>query len=120
MFMFTPLFVSAYVLTVADSIPAFDTRKTCQGAEVAAVNPGRTVETCVQKEEAARDQLKKSWSRFPAADKAQCASAGKIGGPPSYIELLTCLEMAGDVKNIRTLPETTGVGDADGSRRKGR
>ena len=45
MSMFTPLFVSAYVLTVPDPIPAFDTKKTCQGTEVAAVNPGRTVET---------------------------------------------------------------------------
>ena len=100
-------------------VPAFDTKETCQETEVAAVIPGRNLETCINSEEATRDQLKKSWSQFPAADRAQCVSASKIGGLPSYVELLTCLEMARDVEQIRaTSPETTGAGGATDTHRQ--
>jgi hypothetical protein len=105
----------------SNGVPTFDAKETCQGTEVAAVFPGRNIETCINSEEATRDQLKKRWSEFPAADKAECVSASKIGGSPSYIELLTCLEMARDVERMRsTSPETTGVGDANDSHRKRR
>ena len=105
----------------SNAVPAFDAKEACQGTEVAAVFPGRNIETCINSEEATRDQLKKRWSEFPAADKAECVSASKIGGSPSYIELLTCLEMARDVERMRsTSPETTGVGDANDSHRKRR
>ena len=37
-------------------------------------------------------------------------SASKIGGLPSYVELITRLEMARDVERMRaTSPETTGA-----------
>jgi hypothetical protein len=53
MLMVVSLFVSSYVLKVADAVPVFDVRKTCQGTE-AAVFPGRNLEACVQSEETAR------------------------------------------------------------------
>ena len=62
---------------------------------------GRNLETCVQSEEAARDQLKKSGGEFSAADKTECVSTVKIGGSPSYAELITCLEMKRDVRKLR-------------------
>jgi hypothetical protein len=101
----------------SNAVPAFDPKRSCEGTEVAAVNPGRNLESCVRAEETARDQLKTSWSEFLVADRAECVSAGKIGGPPSYIELLTCLEIARDVRRVRkTSPETTGAGGANDSR----
>jgi hypothetical protein len=106
-------------------VPAFDTKKSCQEADVAAVVSGRTRETCLQSEEAARNQLTKSWGEFSAADKAECAYTAQIG-TPSYADLLTCLEMRQDVLKLReTSPETTGVettgdGGANSSRRKRR
>jgi hypothetical protein len=103
----------------SNAVPAFDAKEACQGTEVAAVFPGRNLETCINSEEAARDQLKKGWSEFTASDKADCVRASKIGGSPSYVELLTCLEMAQDLERIRaTSRETTGVGDASDFHRK--
>ena len=49
---------------VADAVPAFDVKQTCRGTETAGVYPGRNLESCVQSEEATRDQLKKSWGEF--------------------------------------------------------
>ena len=121
MFAFTAFFVSSYLVMVADAVPAFDVKQTCRGTETAGVYPGRNMESCVQSEEATRDQLKKSWGEFSAADKTECVSAVKIGGFPSYTELITCLEMRRDVRKMRaTSPETTEGNDASSSRRKRR
>ena len=118
---FAALVVSSYLMTVADAVPAFDVKPTCRGTETARLYLGRTMESCVQSEEATRDQLKKSWGEFSAADKTECVSAVKIGGLPSYTELITCLEMRRDVRRMRaTSPETTEGNDASSSHRKRR
>ena len=106
-------------MTVADAVPVFEVKKSCQGTEIAAVFAGRGLETCVLSEEAARDQLKKSWGEFSAVDKTECVSTVKIGGPPSYAELVTCLEMKRDVKKLRATSPEEG-GGASGSRPKRR
>ena len=121
---FAALFVSSYVLTVAtvaDAVPIFDVEKTCQGTEIAAVFAGQNLETCVQIEEAARDQLKKEWGEFSAA-KRDCVATVKIGGPPSYAELVTCLrDLKRNVEKLRaTSPETIEDGGAGGSRSRRR
>ena len=121
MFAFTAFFVSSYLLMVADAVPAFDVKQTCRRSEAAGVYPGRNMESCVQSEETTRDQLKKSWGEFSAADKAECVSAVRIGGIPSYTELITCLEMRRDVRKMRaTSPETTEGNNAASSRHKRR
>jgi hypothetical protein len=55
-------------------------------------------ERCAQDEAAARDQLQPVWNQSSAADKAACLKETNIDGSPSYVELLTCLEMDRDVK----------------------
>ena len=56
------------------------------------------LEKCVEDESVARDQLQPLWIQSSAADKASCVRETSIDGTPSYVELLTCLEMARDVK----------------------
>jgi hypothetical protein len=99
------VFLSLSPALAADGVPALNVKPTCQSTEVAAVNPGQTLDTCLQKEEAARDQLGKSWASFPARDRTECTAAATIG-PPSYVDLLTCLEMRQHVRQPQT--ETTG------------
>jgi hypothetical protein len=106
------LFLSLSPVLAADGVPVLNVKPTCQGAEVAAVNPGQTLDTCLQKEEAARDQLRKSWANFPARDRTECSGAATIG-PPSYVDLLTCLEMREDVR--RPPIETTGSATNSGA-----
>jgi hypothetical protein len=47
----------------------------------------------VDDENRARQQLGSQWSKFSAASKAQCIPLEGIGGDPSYVSLLTCLQM---------------------------
>jgi len=111
------LFLSFSPVLAADGVPVLNVKPTCQGSEVAAVNPGQTLDTCLQKEEAARDQLRKGWANFPARDRTECSGAATIG-PPSYVDLLTCLEMREDVRRPQietTGSETTGSATTSGA-----
>jgi hypothetical protein len=42
----------------------------------------------------ARRQLQGRWPKFPPAMRTNCASQESIGGTPSYVSLLTCLQMS--------------------------
>ena len=117
MFAFAPLLLGSHLLAVADSVPVFDLTKSCQAIE--AVFAGRNSDTCVQSEEAARDQLKKNWGEFSAKDKAQCVATAKIGGIPSYTEVITCLEMNRDLQKLRATSSDKPQGDG-ATRRKRR
>jgi hypothetical protein len=43
----------------------------------------------------------KEWSTFSAEDKRHCTAETRMGGESSYTEMVTCLEMARDVRNLR-------------------
>jgi len=114
MFVFAPLLVGSHLLAVADSFPVFDVKRSCQGPEIEAVFAGRNADTCIQSEEAARDQLKKIWGKFSAKDKVECVGTTKIGGIPSYADLITCLEMRLDVQKLRATSSDKPGGDGAG------
>jgi hypothetical protein len=59
-----------------------------------------TVDSCVNDEKSAREQLLKEWAQFPAADRTNCTQETEHFAP-SYVELLECLEMYRDVKTMR-------------------
>jgi hypothetical protein len=43
----------------------------------------------------------RKWAQYNAAQKSQCAGFAALDRAPSYVELLTCLEMA---KQAQELP----------------
>jgi hypothetical protein len=96
--MFNPvhvfLFASLPFITIADSLPRFDIAAECRSEGGAKA----VLEKCIEDESVARDQLQPLWSQSNAADRAQCVGETSIDGTPSYVELLTCLEMTRDVK----------------------
>jgi hypothetical protein len=80
----------------ADTAPSFDVRSICNHA----IDP--TVETssgCAIDESAARGELVKTWTQYPSRERENCVSS--VTELPSYVELLTCLQMARDVANER-------------------
>jgi len=87
------------VLTVAavDSVPTLDTQPTCAGAD-SDLTGNRNIASCEQSEQQARNTLSAEWQRFPVSDKRNCVAETNIGGFPSYVQVLTCLEMARDAR----------------------
>jgi hypothetical protein len=84
---------------VADTVPRYDVRATCRKAvALASGSEGRNVENCMMSEEAAHKDLEKDWVKAPAAERTQCIGTVAVSGSPSYVELLTCLEMMRDLR----------------------
>jgi hypothetical protein len=76
----------------ADELPAFDISRDWS-EEIGTAGIGG-VKPCKKDEIDAKDQLTKSWSQYDASAKKTCIEESSIGGERSYVELLTCLEMA--------------------------
>lgn len=94
-----------FVAATAD-VPHFDARKGCQAGADTGVDLQPNVDECVSSEMQARSLLVAQWKHFSAADKASCVGETSMGGPPSYIEILTCIEIARDARQMPT-EETT-------------
>ena len=77
--------------TAADRLPSFDIARNC--SEEVAGDLGSTA-ACLKDETDAKNELTKRWSEFRASDKKACLGESTTGGEQSYVELLTCLEMA--------------------------
>jgi hypothetical protein len=56
-----------------------------------------SVETCMNDEKAAHEKLMSRWAQFASADKDNCEATTRAAGP-SYMALLTCLEIAEKVE----------------------
>ena len=96
------------VMPVADSVPVLNVDQVCQGiAQQGGVTfhdsaVGDEKKNCLDSEQATRDELVKQWSTFAPPDKTACTNELRMGGDSSYTELLTCLEMARDVRAMHT------------------
>lgn len=83
-----------------DSVPTFDVRPSCRAATDSGASISKDIDSCVRTEHNARDVLRKDWTQYAAADRSTCAQTATMAGPPTYTQLLTCLEMTRDVKKI--------------------
>jgi hypothetical protein len=85
----------------ADSPPKLNVDPSCEAAGRGSVMLGRNKEACLADETTAQGTLTQNWSKYSASDKTQCVGMAKTGGPASYVELLSCLEIMRDSRNIR-------------------
>lgn len=95
------LLFSFDAVAAADTPPKFDVVPSCNAAARGAISVGRDREACLADERTAENVLTQNWSKYDAADKTQCIGNVKTGGPASYVELLSCLEIMRDAKAIR-------------------
>jgi len=98
---FLPIILTgSYLVLAADQIPKFDTDASCHAAAAASTVINRNEDVCKKDERDARAKLEQQWAQFTPAERAHCMSLSKLGGFPSYVELLTCLEMAAAAKTL--------------------
>lgn len=92
---------------MAEGPPEFDVRQTCRssGGSSLGLSEKDSQEGCLRSERAAHDELKRRWGEFSPSAKAQCSKQAAAGGSPSYVETVTCLELA-----TGTVPAQTGDG----------
>jgi hypothetical protein len=94
-----------------ESVPNYDMRKSCRAAER---------DRCVEDERDAKAELQRRWPTFSAAHRSACIPSSTGGVEPSYVEILSCFEIAFALKEgpskylIRaqcSRPSTSAVGD---------
>ncbi len=88
---------SQLIVTVADRVPKLDFAPSCRQAVTVTT---ATMKSCVKDEQDARKVLIRSWGRFATQDKTSCTQETNLDGTPSYVELLTCLQIAADARKL--------------------
>ena len=66
-----------------------------------------TTNGCLMQENAALDELVKTWATFTPADRTQCVQPRSH--LPSYVEWLTCLESQKELRRIRSQERSRGA-----------
>jgi hypothetical protein len=90
---FLAISFSGMGLAPASSVPKLDIEATCRRAQPLSAGEKSAYQSCMNDETEARKELVKTWSTFKPAAQATCVDETKIGGAPSYVELITCLQL---------------------------
>jgi hypothetical protein len=96
-------------LAHADQLPVLDIQQTCRGIASHAAGPGErggpdlSLRQCIKSELRVRGKLTRQWAMYSPDEKAQCLG-NTSAGYPSYTDLLTCLEMVSQTRNLRFRP----------------
>jgi hypothetical protein len=99
-----PIFLAAQlIIGVADEVPRFNIDANCdaEAAASAGIALSQSAGACKQDEQNAHDQLVKQWAQFRPSDRVTCVALASEGDAHSYVELLTCLEMANDARTLQ-------------------
>ncbi len=85
-------------VAAAQEVPTLDVGPLCRAQAKAAQE---LADACLADEKRAREDLVRQWAQFGADSKTRCIEVSKsIAGAQSYVELLTCLQIAKDVKGL--------------------
>lgn len=101
------LMAASPVLAAAEKPPAFNVEPSCRSAVAASISPGRDLDSCMRDEQNAQTKLDQTWNSFSAKERSDCMRLSLLDGQPSYVEVLTCLEIAAEAKKDSA---TTGFG----------
>jgi len=101
-------FAAQLVVTVADGVPNFNYEQGCRAAAAADASLGivvddQSINACLAEEKAARNTLDQKWAQYPSNYREHCQREAALGQMPSYVELLTCLQIAVETKNLPAL-----------------
>ena len=102
------LLVLSTGIGAAQQLPTFDIEATCRAAHPLGPEERDPYQGCMKDEATARSELQRQWAQFDAGNRDLCAQETRIGGYPSYVEVLTCLQMFGGTPTTTLKPRRRG------------
>ena len=75
-------------------VPEFDVSASCKAVAAFGLALSHSPDACISDENAAHAELKQKWDSYPVAVRNRCVYETMIGGDPSYVDVLTCVQMA--------------------------
>jgi hypothetical protein len=103
-------------VAVSDTVPKFDVLRECRYEGGSSAD----IDRCSRDEAAALEQLKNGWAQFVGTDKSTCTKEATTSDLASYVELLTCLEMARDAVSANNSLQDPSTKSGSGPTRPGR
>ena len=89
-------------IAAADGVPRIDIESLCRsrsaGDRMMKLPEAQSVSDCIQIEKTTRDRLETAWPAAPGSIRARCRKDAVALGTMSYVDLLTCLQLAEDIK----------------------
>jgi hypothetical protein len=83
-----------------DAVPVFDVARSCEEARAFIGNDQNLAyKGCMKDENDAHAELARKWAHFKPSDRKDCVAQGKAPSP-SYVEILTCLEMSEEAADL--------------------
>ena len=95
------LIVSSLEVVARDAVPKFNIRPSCESTTRRLLFVNGSIEACIKQELEAHKTLIRHWSQYTKIDRTNCADKVSQGGPPSYVELLSCLETMQHARAVR-------------------
>jgi len=93
------LLVGLNLLTpISDQVPNLNVTPSCRGAAEIRIAGAQSFDDCMKDENDARAQLARSWQSFSVRNRVNCTAEASLDGLASYVELLSCLQMASAVE----------------------
>jgi hypothetical protein len=90
--------------TRSEEYPTLNVAPICRGvtnqSDLQEGLPNVSFDQCIQAEQVDRDTMIKEWSTFSGDDKRHCIAEATAGGESSYTDLVTCLEIARDLREL--------------------
>lgn len=93
-------FGASLLLPVSDRVPSFNVEPSCRAAAKMGESLDARLPQCLRDEQEARQKLEADWLSYTAGIRQECIASTNAGGEPSYVELLECMIMARDAKQI--------------------
>jgi hypothetical protein len=79
---------------IGQQLPRLNIEATCRAEKPLVAGDPNPYEGCMRDETDAERQLQAMWSSSAAALRERCGQEAQLGGVASYVDMLTCLEMA--------------------------
>ena len=83
--------------------PKLDVKAICEARSADAKKvgspPDQNITDCMRDEESAKQQLNALWASTPVAIRKRCESDARSLGTTSYLDLLSCIQIAQDTKS---------------------
>jgi hypothetical protein len=92
---------ASLALNAADKPPEFDVTASCKAVAAFGLALQHSPEACISDENAAHAELKQKWETYSATERSRCVDETMIASP-SYVDILTCLQMAQDAEALNS------------------
>ena len=112
--LFFAMINSQTTIPVSERVPQLNVEATCTATvatdKAMGLNLSQTYDDCMRDENAALQQLGSLWLTNSDSLRTRCEGEATAGGSDSYVDLLTCIQMADWAKSGPDAPKLRGAG----------